>query len=81
MNLFRFVPGYESAIYDEGKEPLFFLFLAFQIAFLLTRSYTRVARRRGWGSGTIHGVHLHHSVVGIALVLALSAGSRPRARS
>ena len=50
MNLFRWIPGYESAIYDEGKEPLLLLFIAFLVAFALTRLYTRLARTRGWGS-------------------------------
>jgi hypothetical protein len=70
MDIFRFVPGYRSAIYLEGKEPLFLLFVAFLIAFTLTRGYTRLARTRGWGSGSIGGVHLHHSLVGIVIVLA-----------
>lgn len=69
MNLFRFVPGYSSVIYDEGKEPLFLLLVAFIVAFCLTRGYTRLARRRGWRSGSIKGVHLHHVVPGIVLVL------------
>jgi hypothetical protein len=69
VNLFRFVPGYESAIYEPGKEPLFFLFLAFLIAFALTRVYTHVGRARGWGSGTVGGVHLHHAVPGIVLLV------------
>jgi lysyl-tRNA synthetase class 2 len=68
MNLFRFVPGYESAIYEPGKEPLFFLFLAFLIAFALARLYTRLGRSRGWGSGTVGGVHLHHAVPGVVLL-------------
>jgi len=45
------------------------LLLAFLITFALTRLYTRLARLRGWGSGNVHGVHLHHMVVGIILVL------------
>jgi hypothetical protein len=68
MNLFRWIPGYESAIYDEGKEPLLFLFLAFLVAFALVRLYTRLARSREWGSGSAGGVHLHHMVPGIILM-------------
>jgi hypothetical protein len=67
VNLFRFVPGYESAIYERGKEPLFFLFLAFLICFACTRGYTRLARTRGWGSGQVGGTHLHHIIPGILL--------------
>jgi hypothetical protein len=72
MNLFRLVPGYDTHIYDGGKEALFFVFLSFLIAFALTRLYTRQARIRGWGSASVGGVHLHHAVPGI--VLALGAG-------
>lgn len=69
MNLFRFVPGYETSIYEAGREPIFVALLAFLISFILTRGYTRIARVRGWGSGSVHGVHLHHVVVGIVLSL------------
>ncbi len=68
MNLFRWIPGYESAIYDEGKEPLLLLFIAFLVAFALTRLYTRLARTRGWGSGSAGGVHVHHMVPGVILM-------------
>ena len=73
MDLFRFVPGYETSIYEAGREPIFVTLLAFLITFVLTRGYTRVARARGWGSGSVHGVHLHHVVVGIVLALASGA--------
>jgi hypothetical protein len=69
VDLFRFIPGYTEHIYDAGKEALLFLFLAFLIAFAITRAYTRIARARGWGSGSVGGVHLHHVVPGIILVL------------
>ncbi len=68
MNLFRWIPGYESAIYNEGKEPLLLLFVAFLVAFGLTRLYTRLARTRGWGSGSAGGVHVHHMVPGVILM-------------
>ncbi|MGH3013027.1 MAG: hypothetical protein ACRDMY_14480 [Gaiellaceae bacterium] len=73
MNLFRFVPGYETSIYEAGREPIFVALLAFLICFAITRGYTRIARVRDWGSGSVHGVHLHHVVVGI--VLALVSGT------
>ena len=73
MNLFRFIPGYETSVYEAGREPIFVALLAFLICFVITRGYTRAARIRGWGSGSVHGVHLHHVVVGI--VLALTAGA------
>jgi len=72
MNIFRHVPGYETHIYDGGKESLFLLLLAFLIAFGLARAYTRLARIYGWGSASIGGVHLHHAVPG--LVVLLTAG-------
>jgi hypothetical protein len=73
VNLFRFIPGYETSIYEAGREPIFVALLAFLICFVLTRGYTRIARVRGWGSGSVHGVHLHHVVVGIVLSLASGA--------
>jgi hypothetical protein len=73
VNLFRFVPGYETSVYEAGREPIFVALLAFLICFAITRAYTRIARVRGWGSGSVHGVHLHHVVVGI--VLALVSGT------
>jgi hypothetical protein len=73
VNLFRFIPGYETSVYEAGREPIFVALLAFLICFVITRGYTRAARVRGWGSGSVHGVHLHHVVVGIVLALASGA--------
>jgi hypothetical protein len=70
LDIFRFIPGYSEAIVGDGKEPVLLLLLAFIITFALTRLYTRLARSYGWGSGSVHGVHLHHMVVGILIVLA-----------
>jgi hypothetical protein len=72
VNLFRFVPGYETGIYEAGREPALVMLVAFLITFALTRAYTRIARVRGWGSTHVGAVHMHHLVVG--LVLALGAG-------
>ena len=69
MNAFRFIPGYEQEIYRAGKEPLLLLLLFFLLAFALTRVYTRLARRHDWGSGRLGGVHVHHMVPGLVLVL------------
>jgi hypothetical protein len=69
LNLFRFIPGYEEQIVNAGKEALLLLFVSFLVAFALTRLYTRLGRARGWGSGSVGGVHLHHLVPGIILVL------------
>jgi lysyl-tRNA synthetase class 2 len=49
------------------------MLLSFIVTFACTRGYTRIARVRGWGSGHVGDVHLHHVVVGI--VLALGAGA------
>lgn len=70
LNVFRFLPGYETNVVSTGKEPLLLLILSFLITFTLTRVYTRLARSRRWGSGSVAGVHLHHMVVGILIVLA-----------
>jgi lysyl-tRNA synthetase class 2 len=73
VNLFRFIPGYETAIYDPGREPALVMLVSFLITFALTRASTRIARVRGWGSTHVGVVHMHHLVVG--LVLALGAGA------
>ena len=69
MNLFRFIPGYEEEIFAAGKEPLLLLLISFLLSFALTRIYTRLARRHGWGSGRLGDTHLHHMVPGLVLVL------------
>lgn len=72
MNLFRFFPGYETHIYDGGREPAFLLLTAFILTLAGTRFYTRMARIRGWGSAHVGDVHVHHLVPG--LILSLIAG-------
>lgn len=44
MNLFRFIPGYETSVYEAGREPIFVALVALFICFVLTRGYTRAAR-------------------------------------
>lgn len=73
MNVFSFIPGYETTIYNTGREPALIMMLAFVITFILTRGYTRIARVRGWGSASFGGVHTHHLVFGI--VMAFTAGA------
>jgi len=68
-DFFQFVPGYDHYVYDAGREPLFFLLLAFLLTFVAVRAYTRVGRLRGWGSGLVGGVHVHHLVPGILACL------------
>lgn len=69
MNLFRFVPGYETYIYDGGREPAFLLLAAFVLTLAGTRFYTRMARVHGWRSVHIGGIHVHHLVHGVLLSL------------
>jgi len=52
-----------------GREPLLLMLAASLLTFAATRLYTRVARLRGWGSGRVGGVHLHHMVLGSVLTL------------
>jgi lysyl-tRNA synthetase class 2 len=72
MNLFRFIPGYETHIYGGGREPAFLMLVTFILTLAGTRFYTRMARTRGWGSAHVGDVHVHHLVPGI--VLSLVAG-------
>lgn len=67
MNLLPFVPGYREAIYTTGRQPAFVMLMAFIITFVITRGYTRLARKYGWGSASINGVHTHHMVFGVIL--------------
>lgn len=60
---------YRDHIIDTGRQPAFLLLAAFLITFALTRLYTRLARVRGWGSGSAGGIHLHHMAFGIVLIL------------
>jgi hypothetical protein len=53
-----------------GREPLLLMLAASLLTFVLTRFYTRVARVRGWPSGRVGDVHLHHMVVGNVLILS-----------
>jgi hypothetical protein len=69
-DFFHFIPGYKHYVYGPGREPLFFLLLAFLLTFAIARSYTRVGRLRGWGSGSVRGIHIHHLVPGIVASLA-----------
>lgn len=52
-----------------GREPLLLLLAASLVTFGATRAYTRRARLRGWGSGRVADVHVHHMVAGTVLAL------------
>jgi hypothetical protein len=63
-----------------SREPTALLLAAFLITFVLTRTYTRLARAHGWGSASANGIHVHHMVVGIILILLsglVEIASRP----
>ena len=55
-----------------GRESLLLMLAASLLTLVGTRTYTRLARARGWRSGRVANVHVHHLVVGI--ILALVAG-------
>ena len=69
VDLFPFLPSYDVSVYQSGREPIYVTLAAFLVTFALTRGYTRIARVRGWGSAHMSGVHVHHVVVGIVLVI------------
>jgi hypothetical protein len=52
-----------------GREPLLLLLAASLTTFAATRSYTRLARLRGWSSRRVADVHVHHMVAGTVLAL------------
>jgi len=52
-----------------GREPLLLMLSASLLTLVGTRTYTRLARARSWGSGRLGDVHVHHLVVGIVFVL------------
>ncbi|HEX7097255.1 MAG TPA: hypothetical protein VF183_15320 [Acidimicrobiales bacterium] len=69
-------------VVEPGKLPLLLCFLAFIVTFLITRTITRLIRA---GKGPFrdidhHGVHIHHSVPGLILLLfgaGLAIGAPP----
>jgi hypothetical protein len=52
-----------------GREPLLLMLGASLATFAVTRLYTRGARARGWRSGSVGDVHIHHMVAGNVLTL------------
>lgn len=61
----HFLSGYSSDIYNNGHETTLVMLVAFVVTFILARTYTRIARIRGWRSAFIAGVHTHHLVFGV----------------
>lgn len=73
MDVFHFIPGYTTYIFETNREPAFLMLLAFIVTYVLTRGYTRIARRTGWGSASFGGVHTHHMVFGMVIAFAAAA--------
>jgi hypothetical protein len=64
---------YDEVVADHGRQRAFICLAAFLISFLLIRTSARMTRRFTWWPGgvkTESGVHLHHLVWGICLMLA-----------
>ena len=66
--------AYQDEIVDPGKQPLWFLLIAFLLTFALVRFITHSIRAgrfcRVFHNVSAGGTHLHHLVPGILLVLA-----------
>ncbi|HEX4761030.1 MAG TPA: hypothetical protein VH256_09530 [Thermoleophilaceae bacterium] len=63
---------YDDVVADDGRQHAFICLAAFVIAFLLIRTSARMTRRFTWWPGGVQtegGVHLHHLVWGICLML------------
>jgi hypothetical protein len=63
---------YDDVIADDGRQHAFICLAAFVIAFFLIRTSARMTRRFSWWPGGVEtggGVHLHHLVWGICLML------------
>jgi hypothetical protein len=64
---------YDDVVADHGRQYAFICLSAFLISFLLIRTSARMTRRFSWWPGGVQtggGVHLHHLVWGICLMLA-----------
>jgi hypothetical protein len=76
--------GYNRHIVHEGKEQAFWMLIAFLATFLVVRIITHAIRagRGPFRNVSVGGLHLHHLVPGIILVLItgyLSNAIHPRA--
>jgi hypothetical protein len=66
--------AYDTAIVDTGKQPELLLLVSFLLAFGFIRTSAHMIRAqvRWWpGNVDVHGVHIHHLVWGILLMLVL----------
>jgi hypothetical protein len=76
--------GYRRHVVDVGKEQAFWVLIAFILTFVVVRIITHAIRagRGPFGNVSVGGLHLHHLVPGIVLVLVtgyLSNAIQPRA--
>ena len=63
---------YDDVVADHGRQRAFICLAAFLIAFFLIRTSARMTRRFSWWPGGVEtegGMHLHHLVWGICLML------------
>lgn len=73
MNPLSFLSLHTANSYDAGRATGIVMLVAFLATFIAARTYTRIARIRGWKSAYISGVHTHHLVFGV--ILAFFAGA------
>lgn len=67
ISIIPFVSGHTSNRYDAGRTAALVMLVAFLLTFIGVRTYTRIARIRGWRSANIAGVHTHHLVFGVII--------------
>jgi hypothetical protein len=68
---------YQHSIVEPGKQPLALLLLAFVVTFLFIRFSVRMIRKGvSWwpGNVTSGGLHIHHVVFGIVVMMAAGVG-------
>lgn len=65
--------AYEEGIVEAGKQPELFALLAFLITFAAVRTVTHMIKRGAHGVGNLEvgGLHIHHLVWGILLLLVV----------
>ena len=78
-SVWHFLMGqYQERIEDTGREQLFLLLMGTILSFLFIRLSVRMIRAqvRWWpGNVTPGGLHIHHMVFGLGLLIATGAGS------
>jgi hypothetical protein len=68
-----FADFWQDQIADDGRQGIFLLLVAFLASFLFIRTSARLGRSTTWWPGSVvtdGGVHLHHLVWGICLMMA-----------